>query len=174
MAVEFPVCAFWDFSLDLYARPGVADCCLRLQGRHGLDVNLLFYCLWTAEQGALLSDDDVAKLMASVEGLHHEVIRPLRAARTRLKTMLAEAPAKLAPAMGRVRADIKRNELDAEHLEQLLLAQWRPAGTARLTMGADRYAVAAANAQAYFTALGVPLSPDDQADLKTILAALAR
>ncbi|MCG8546534.1 MAG: TIGR02444 family protein, partial [Alphaproteobacteria bacterium] len=35
--------AFWNFSLRAYARPGVADACIRLQDRYGVDVNVLFY-----------------------------------------------------------------------------------------------------------------------------------
>ena len=51
-----PDSPFWNFSLRLYARAGVPDACLALQARHGIDVNLLFCCLWlgldTPERGA--------------------------------------------------------------------------------------------------------------------------
>ncbi|MEE2566545.1 TIGR02444 family protein [Hyphobacterium marinum] len=42
---------FWDWSLDCYASPGVKDALLVLQDRHGLDVNLMLWCLWLAEKG---------------------------------------------------------------------------------------------------------------------------
>jgi uncharacterized protein (TIGR02444 family) len=36
--------AFWDFSLKVYAAAGVADECILLQDRFGIDVNLLLFC----------------------------------------------------------------------------------------------------------------------------------
>ncbi|MGE4220898.1 MAG: TIGR02444 family protein, partial [Alphaproteobacteria bacterium] len=43
--------ALWPFSLSVYARPGVAEACLALQARRGLDVNLLLWCGWRAAVG---------------------------------------------------------------------------------------------------------------------------
>ena len=40
---------FWQFSLEVYARPQVADLCLVLQDEHGFDVNILLLCLWLAQ-----------------------------------------------------------------------------------------------------------------------------
>lgn len=37
---------FWRFSLAVYAAPGVADECLALQERCGIDVNILLFCAW--------------------------------------------------------------------------------------------------------------------------------
>ena len=37
--------SFWDFSVGTYRRPGVADACLSLQDRYGLDVNVLLLLL---------------------------------------------------------------------------------------------------------------------------------
>ena len=48
---RFPDCAFWDFSLEAYARPGVAPACLDLQERHGADVNLLLFACWLSASG---------------------------------------------------------------------------------------------------------------------------
>ena len=31
----------------LYAQPGVADACLKLQDEFGLDVNLVLFCIWS-------------------------------------------------------------------------------------------------------------------------------
>lgn len=164
----FPSCAFWDFSLRLYARPGVAEACLRLQGRHGIDVNLLFCCLWLGMEGKRISRRDTARMIARVRRLHEQVVKPLRTARTALKAMLgAEDPA-LSPALGVLRAAIKKSELDAEHLEQVVLAGLQPArGTAPAGV-----ALAEANAAAYFAAVDVRLGRGDRADLAAILAAL--
>ena len=43
--------SFWAFSLEFYARPGVAEACLALQDRHGLDVNILLLCCWLGWSG---------------------------------------------------------------------------------------------------------------------------
>ena len=51
MAQAFPSGEFWDFSVTLYGRPGVAPACLELQERRGLDVNVLMFCLWLAQSG---------------------------------------------------------------------------------------------------------------------------
>ena len=37
---------FWEYSVQQYARPGVADTCLVLQDEHTLDVNMLLYAAW--------------------------------------------------------------------------------------------------------------------------------
>lgn len=166
----FPSCPFWDFSLALYARPGVAEACLRLQARHGADVNLLFFAAWTAAQGRRLDDDDVAALRARVAALHDQVVRPLRAARTSLKRMVPEADAALAPMLGALRAAIKRSELDAEQAEQILLASAALPDRAVLP-GSAREAAAAANLDVYLAALGAVASAADQADLALIGAA---
>src|SRR5690606_38692262 len=40
----------WQFSLAVYTRDGVAEHCLALQSRLGLDVNVLLLMLWAAGQ----------------------------------------------------------------------------------------------------------------------------
>ena len=41
---------FWQFSLRFYRMPQVADACIELQERAGVDVNLLLFLLWQASQ----------------------------------------------------------------------------------------------------------------------------
>jgi uncharacterized protein (TIGR02444 family) len=167
----FPDSPFWDFSLRLYARPGVAESCLRLQDRHGIDVNVLFCCLWLGMTGQDATRRDIARMIAGVRTLHEQVVKPLRVARTALKRMLATADGALLPATGALRAAIKKSELDAEHLEQILLAATRPRRTRRARLPAGR-ALAEANAVAYFAVHRARLGRGDHADLAGILAAL--
>lgn len=167
----FPPSPFWDFSLRLYARPGVADACLRLQDRHGIDVNLLFYCLWLGMAGERASHRDVSHMMARVRSLHEDVVKPLRNARTALKRMLAAEAKELLPEIGALRAAIKKSELEAEHLEQVALSAIRPV-QAESSGRADR-ALAEANAVAYLALAGAELGHGDHADLAAILAAAA-
>ena len=56
---------FWDYSLALYGRPGVEACCLRLQDRLGVDVNLLLLCCWLAARGHdTIGEDAVGEILA--------------------------------------------------------------------------------------------------------------
>jgi len=168
----FPPSAFWDFSLALYARAGVPEACLRLQARHGVDVNLLFFCLWVGHaHGGMLDRAAVERLKARVRAIHDDVVRPLRAARTALKPMVAEASGEFGAMLGRLRAEVKRIELDAEHIEQLMLDAERPSLAASAAAVAPRDA-ARANAETYLAALDVSPDASDRADLATLIAAL--
>ena len=51
MGKPFPDHLFWDFSLEVYAKEGVADACLRLQDDLGIDVNMLLFCCWAGHSG---------------------------------------------------------------------------------------------------------------------------
>lgn len=138
----FPESAFWDFSLAVYGRPGVADCCLALQDRHGLDVNLLLYCLWTAASGrGPLDEAAVAAARTAAEAWREQVIVPLRAVRRHLKPA-AEGPD--AAIVQPCRESVKAAELAAEHAQQLFLARLAPAPE-----GAGRPDSAAESLRAY-------------------------
>lgn len=169
---EFPDCAFWNFSLALYARPGVAPACLRLQARRGVDVNLLLYGLWLgAEKSRRLSPAEIDALRAQVRTIHDGVVRPLRQARTALKGMLEGSP--FDALVGTLRTAVKGHELDAEHLEQLLLAEF---GAKALMSGgreSQPLAAAQANAEAYLARLADDApNAEDRADLAAVLAFL--
>jgi uncharacterized protein (TIGR02444 family) len=104
------VTAFWRFSLEFYARPGVMPACLALQDQHGVDVNLALLCCWIGEalDAAALAEAD-----ARVAEWRAEVVQPLRAVRRWLK--------------GRddaLRADVAAQELAAEQREQAMLFTW--------------------------------------------------
>lgn len=78
---------FWDFSLAVYGRPGVPACCLALQDRRGVDVNVLLFAAWAGlDCGIRLSAGDIARIDGSVSGWRDEMVRPLRALRRRAKT----------------------------------------------------------------------------------------
>ncbi|PWC47118.1 TIGR02444 family protein [Azospirillum sp. TSA6c] len=82
-----PANPFWDFSLAVYGRPGVPACCLSLQDRRGVDVNVLLFAAWAGlECGIRLSADELARIDGAVAGWREEVVRPLRALRRRVKT----------------------------------------------------------------------------------------
>ena len=107
----------WDFSLRQYARAGVADACLRLQDEHGVNVNVLLWCLWLGQRGLTL---DAARLRSAQKRIHawdeHYVV-PLRQLRRRIKAEFGMAD----PGIEQVRSQIKQAELLAEKQLQSLL-----------------------------------------------------
>src|ERR1700741_5560895 len=84
---------FWNFSLQLYGRPGVGPACIALQDGLGLDVNLLLYCCWHGRENRALSEKDIHRAIAASEGWQREVVQPLRAVRRRLKAGVAPVSA---------------------------------------------------------------------------------
>lgn len=111
------IASLWDFSLRLYARAGVADACLRLQDEHGVNVNVLFWCIWLEWRGIAL---DAARLRSAQKSIHawdqHYVV-PLRQLRRRMKAEFGTADA----GIELVRQQIKQAELLAEKQLQSLL-----------------------------------------------------
>jgi len=107
---------FWEFSLQLYARHGVAEASLALQDRFDADVNMLFFVLWAAESRRILNVADISELIALVQPWRDEVVRPLRVARRFLKTTTWKTSE-----TDNLRKHIQEQELDAERLQQLFL-----------------------------------------------------
>ena len=171
MALAFPPSDFWDFSLSLYGKPGVAPACLALQERHGLDVNVLMFCLWLAASGrGPVRAATLAEAFAAAEAWHAEAVRPLRAVRRRLKTPVGPADPALAQAL---RARIQKIEIDAEHIEQLTLANTAAAALPART-GRDAAALAAdgaAHVAIYLRHIGAAAEAATIADLASITAA---
>ena len=155
--------AFWQFSLALYARPGVGDACIELQERAHVDVNVLLYLLFLASRKVQIDLDAVSRIDATVAGWRDQIVSPLRTLRRALKTGVAPCPVGESVPL---RSTIKRVELDAEHLQQNMLA--RLAFTfATQPSAQSTVAIARANLHAYGTLLnGLP-----QAAVETIIAA---
>ncbi len=158
-----PKSAFWDFSTAVYDRPGVAEACLSLQDRRGLDVNILLFCCWAGVRGQALTAAELAARIAAVRPWQDEVVKPLRAVRRWLKEQHT-APSKAAEAL---RQAIKAQELEAERLEQLILAE---GATTEEEQGTP--ALAAANLGAYLSALDLVPGDEDRADLAGLLCGL--
>ena len=164
---EFPDHPFWDFSLDVYMSDGVGAACLELQDAHELDVNILLYCMWVGASGrGALSAEQMAAVTDAVKTWHHEVVRALRAVRTRMKGGVGNAPQDLSESL---RQRIQKAEIDCEHTEQLMLA-------AAVNLRPDddrspeqRVADAVSGISAYFDTFGA-VSEADRANLELILS----
>jgi len=133
---------FWGFSLVVYGAQGVEPECLALQDKFGLDINLLLLCAFVgAMHGIALTADDIATARAGVSAWHEDIVKPLRAARRRLKTF-ALPDARATDAAAQLRTRVKAVELESEYVEQLLLERWAEARLALRPRGAPRDAVA--------------------------------
>lgn len=158
---------FWDWSIAFYARPGVAPACLELQDAHGLDVNLVLFCVWSAAAGpGALDRQSLVGLDAAIAPWRAGVVVPLRDLRRTLKAGVAGIDA---AAAARLRAAVQAAELDAERVEQdrLVAVGARPG---RRPSGGAGPATARANLAALW-ALAVGDGAPPAAALETLVAA---
>jgi len=116
----FPEHSFWDYSLSVYARPHVADACVFLQDRFALDVNLLLFCVWAGHAGKQpLGPDALRDCMRRIRDWRARVVEPLRAVGRACREEPLGVPDFLLEAFV---PSMRRTELDAERVEQLVLA----------------------------------------------------
>src|ERR1700744_5128306 len=114
----------WAFALPLYAQPGVADACLRLQDEACVDVMIFLMTVFAAlRHRVLLTPAEIRELDEDGRPWREQIVQPLRALRTRLKTGPLPAPSR---ATEPFRSTIKAAELAAERLQNQLLAERLP------------------------------------------------
>jgi uncharacterized protein (TIGR02444 family) len=153
----------WAFSLRFYDDAKVQHACLALQDDHGGDVNVALYLLWRAAAGEAISAEGVAAADAAVAPWRADVVRPLRALRRRLK---AAAYLDDSAAQEAFRTKLKKVELDAEKLQQQVLATL----AARVERCAPPAEAAKTNLSRYAAHLGAPLAEGVRATLAARLA----
>ena len=108
---------FWTFSLDVYARPGVADECLGLQARHGIDVNALLFCAWAgAVRAVALGEQQVVAIGERTTMWQQQIVLPLRGVRQTLKGLTQHGDP-----VTSLRKDVAAAELSSEQIEQAML-----------------------------------------------------
>ena len=133
----------WSFSLDLYAKPGVEQTCLALQGA-GANVCLLLCGLWLEQRGVACTEQRLQQLQQWVGPWDTDVVQPLRTLRSQWKARALQDTA-----LDSLREQVKRLELEAERrlLERLETAtkEWpgeQPKDSAQwlqgLVAGADQ------------------------------------
>ena len=168
--MDFPAHPFWDFALDVYRRPGVSDACLELQENQQADVNLLLFVCWIGASGrGRLGADEIGLCIETARPWHDAVVRPLRAVRRTLKGGLGSAPADLTDGL---RRQIQAREIDAEHIEQLMLTAAIPRQPKADMMLPARVGDAGQNALAYLTKLGARVDNPARASLAKVLSAV--
>ena len=111
---DLPSSEFWDFSVDIYNRPDVSKLCLDLQDTYGADVNMLLFACWLGHTGrGQVSVSAWRAMILRLNRWREKVIKPLRSVRHMLRHE------HLAPAG--MKENVFNCELDAEHVEQLVL-----------------------------------------------------
>jgi uncharacterized protein (TIGR02444 family) len=116
----------WAFALAIYAKPGVAEACLDLQHKAGVDVMLLLMAAFAAvKRRILLTQHDIKALDEACSPWREQIVQKLRAIRTELKTGPQPAPSEITEPF---RSKIKAIELEAEKLENHLLTERLPLG----------------------------------------------
>lgn len=115
----------WDWAVQAYVKPGVADACLELQDAGGQNVCLLLWTAWAVETGQSLDADARADACDVARAWEDAAVAPLRAVRRRLKSRILDMDD---AARETVRDQVKAVELMAErHLLQALQAASTPA-----------------------------------------------
>jgi len=113
----------WAFALAIYAKPGVAEACLTLQDRAGVDVMLLLATTFAAvKHRLLLTPDEIRALDEACRLWREQIVWKLRAIRIELKSGPQPAPS----ATEQFRSQVKALELAAEKLENQLLVECLP------------------------------------------------
>ena len=112
----------WQFALAIYSQPGVADACLMLQDRLGLDIDILLFATYaTTECSMTVTARDIQAMDAAVQAWRMETVIPLRALRRRLKQRFGPLESDYAE---KLRSKVKQTELLAEQIELAMLARW--------------------------------------------------
>jgi uncharacterized protein (TIGR02444 family) len=115
------VSACWIYVTKIYAKPGVSEACLRLQGRAGVDVSLLLTVMfYTVRCDVELNADDLERLDGLIATWRQEAILPLRQFRRRLKDNSFDIAGTISENLYR---QIKKAEIFAEEAEVVMLAQ---------------------------------------------------
>ncbi|MDB5494843.1 MAG: hypothetical protein JWP86_2180 [Phenylobacterium sp.] len=146
--------AIWEWTLEAYGRPGVADACLRLQDDFGQNTDLLLWAVWAEIKDPALLD----RAAAAARAWDQVALMPLREVRRALKP---PAPPVADAAREDLRRDVKAAELRAERVLLETLADL--AGEAR----GGAHALEALKAA---SAAWKPAAPD--AELAALAAAL--
>lgn len=108
---------FWNFSLQLYDREGVAAACLELQEAYQLDVNLILFCFWHSSAYGAVDQQLLQDVIEFSIEWRAQVVQPLRSTRTWMK--LNQNPAEQFDGL---RERIKADELMAEKYQQERIA----------------------------------------------------
>lgn len=136
---------FWEFSVTVYGKDGVARACLDLQAAYALDVNLLLFCYWYALARGKLDDSVLHEALNFSESWKREVVQPLRNVRTWMKANRLQAIEPDSVQYHTLRERIKLDELAAEKIQQEALQEIAWANEEVEQLNLDKAQAATAN-----------------------------
>ena len=126
--------AAWNWIVECYGRPGVADALLQQQQETDLDVVLHLFEKYVRDVlGVRLDSDAIAVAQVGIATWRSRVIKPIRNLRRELKTMTGLDM--IDPARHGFRESIKGMELMAERVEFMSLCNWLEARQAGAVLG---------------------------------------
>ena len=144
---------FWDFSLEIYRLPGVADRLIALQDDYGVDVNLVLFCCWCGQEGRLPLDATFFdRVDRHFEEWRREVIKVLRGLRREMKDGISGVSLEISEPL---REKVKCLELDAERAMQSALVSLAPS-----VVGPGNPAYAREALEAYLHHCGIAVTGD--------------
>ena len=115
----------WEFALALYEKPEVAACCLQLQDRNSVNVNILLWSIWLEHKHLCLTDERLLAACELIQQWDENYVQVLRTLRRNIKHEFKHNLALVA----NVRDSIKHAELTAEKQElqwlENIVADWR-------------------------------------------------
>lgn len=159
---------FWDFSVSAYRVDGVAEACLRLQDRHGVDVNLFFYFCWLGGmRDSAMESAEVTAVLEATAGWRDQVVRPLREVRRYMKSGY---PGMDVAAVESLRTEVKRIELRCERQQQDFLYESTKNHRETMELSVVSAARADRNVRQYLRSIGATLDPEDESDCEAVLA----
>lgn len=97
--------SFREWSDRAYREPGAEEALLALQDAHGLNVNLVLWCVWIAPHFAEPDEAALRRAMLIADAWESDVVAPIRRVRRTLKSR---------PDAEALRAQVKAVELAAE------------------------------------------------------------
>ena len=158
----------WNFAVRFYEQPGVAEACLMLQDRRGLDIVVMLFALFHfVTRRSALSVEMIGRLDATVMSWRRDIVYPLRSVRRRLK---AELGARAGDAADRLRKQVADAGVFAEQIELALLAVHEETA-ARCTADASaQVADVLRNVIGFYTKMD-DLGPEESQALRVIVEA---
>lgn len=117
---------FWQYSLALYGRPKVTECCLSYQDNDGANVNLLLFCCWLGFSGQRLEPAALKKARSLIEEWDLQTVQKLRSVR-RFLVSSQSAPGVMVKSdvvKGEMIQSLQQVELMAEQVVQNVLYDW--------------------------------------------------
>lgn len=128
-AVEFQQSAEWRHVVAMYGQPGIAQACLLLQDRLGVDVLVMLHLGYLCRQHRCpLQESQISAADAVVKDWREQVVKPLRAARRAIAKDNADTQA--------LRTAVQQAELAAERHALALLAAVPAVAEPATTVGA--------------------------------------